>query len=95
METYISNNNPIELWKLKRLDTIDENISLTTNDMKNIDGALINEFMERRFGNGCTYRFKRIQVYTGALYTHVSNDGYFYRDTWVEEDTFKDKDFEL
>jgi len=94
METYISNNNPIELWKLKRLDDIDEEISHDFKTIK-VGSTYINEFMKRRFGTGCTYRFKRIQIYTGASYTHISNDGYFYRDTWFEEDTFKDKDFLL
>lgn len=94
METYISNDNPIELWRLKRLDELDEEISFNLKLIR-VGSTFVNEFMERRFGNGCTYRFKKIQVYTGASYTHISNDGYFYRDTWFEGDTFKDKDFEL
>lgn len=59
----------------------------------------INSTMKLRFGDGEFYEFRKIEQ--DSSYTHMSDDGFYYHESWFEGDIFpvldklSEKDFIL
>ena len=75
---YMTNKNPIIRTRLKSLDDpCFRNTPLTRR-------WYINKEMKERMGNGIQYKFKKLEdghIHSNA-YTHMSNDGYIYHESW-------------